>query len=285
MTSSIPNLKNPKIMSRFSIYETAWIDLVFENRNQAYGAYQMRRDSVKSSLTALFAGLLFVFTLGLIVKIVNNLNSTSEPITQITQWSEPLDVTKVYIEEKDKPIARTLPQQSSAATILKDQLINPIIVQANDANENIATNVENKFSGDVISEGIGSAAPKSATSETGIATNPSTEIDYGNTVLNATTLDKSPEFPGGIKNFYNYIGNNFQKPELEETNTFKIFVSFVIEKDGSMTDIKVLKDPGYGLGKEAIRVLQSLKTKWSPGMIGSKPVRTAYNLPITVLLN
>jgi protein TonB len=52
-----------------------------------------------------------------------------------------------------------------------------------------------------------------------------------------------------------------------------------------MTDIKVLKDPGYGLGREAIRVLKSLKTKWSPGMIGSKPVRTSYNLPITVQMN
>ena len=65
----------------------------------------------------------------------------------------------------------------------------------------------------------------------------------------------------------------------------KVYVSFVIEKDGSMTDIQVKRDPGYGMGKEAIRVLKSLKTKWSPGMIGSKAVRTAYNLPITVQMD
>ena len=59
----------------------------------------------------------------------------------------------------------------------------------------------------------------------------------------------------------------------------------MVEKDGSMTDIQVKNDPGYGLGREAIRVLKSLKTKWTPGMIGSKPVRTSYNLPITVQAN
>ena len=69
---------------------------------------------------------------------------------------------------------------------------------------------------------------------------------------------------------------------MEGMGTIRVYVSVVSERDGSMTDIQVKRDPGYGLGKEAIRVLKSLKTKWSPGMIGGKAVRTAYNLPITV---
>ncbi|MDR6967783.1 hypothetical protein J2X31_001795 [Flavobacterium arsenatis] len=52
----------------------------------------------------------------------------------------------------------------------------------------------------------------------------------------------------------------------------------------SFGDIRVPRNPGYGLDKEAIRVLKSLKIKWEPGMIGGKPVRTAYNLPINVQL-
>jgi protein TonB len=59
-------------------------------------------------------------------------------------------------------------------------------------------------------------------------------------------------------------------------------MSFVIEKDGSMTDIKVVRNPGYGLDKEAIRVLKSLRTKWSAGMKNGKKVRTQYTLPILV---
>jgi protein TonB len=62
-------------------------------------------------------------------------------------------------------------------------------------------------------------------------------------------------------------------------------VSFVIEKDGSMTDIQVIGNPGYGLDREAVRVLKSIKTKWSPGIINSKVVRTAFNLPIIVQIN
>ena len=62
-------------------------------------------------------------------------------------------------------------------------------------------------------------------------------------------------------------------------------MAFVIEEDGTMSNIKVTRDPGYGLGKEAVRVLNSLKTKWTPGMIGGHPVRTYYNLPILVKLD
>jgi protein TonB len=64
--------------------------------------------------------------------------------------------------------------------------------------------------------------------------------------------------------------------------TAKIYVSFVVEKDGSITAIKVVRDPGYGLGKEAERVLKSVKTKWSPGIQNGKPVRASFNLPITI---
>jgi protein TonB len=119
----------------------------------------------------------------------------------------------------------------------------------------------------------------------GTIESPTLPIDDGKGINSTTELDKLPEFPGGINKFYTYVGNNFEKPEIDAANSLKIYVAFVIEKDGSMTDIKVLKDPGYGLGREAIRVLKSLKTKWSPGMIGSKPVRTSYNLPITVQMN
>jgi protein TonB len=74
----------------------------------------------------------------------------------------------------------------------------------------------------------------------------------------------------------------FTRPELDAEKTLKVYVSFVIERDGSITDITVLNDPGYGLGKEAIRVLKSIKTKWTPGILDGKAVRTAYNLPITI---
>jgi periplasmic protein TonB len=272
-------------MSRLSIYETRWIDLIFENRNQEYGAYQLRRDSVKSSLIALFMGLLFVASIGVISKIVSHFSTNVEPQITIPALSEPLEVTKVYLQEAVKTTIPNVKSQATEATIVKDQLINPVIVSPEDANSIIATNEENRFSSPVISDGTGAAGQNLSNSGTETGTETPIAIDYGTTVLNTAVLDKMPEFPGGINKFYNYVGNNFEKPEIDEINTFKVYVAFVIEKDGSMTDIKVIKDPGFGLGKEAVRVLKSIKTKWSPGMIDSKPVRTAYNLPITVQMN
>lgn len=272
-------------MSRSSIYETRWIDLIFENRNKEYGAYKLRHDSVKSSLTALFMGLLFVATLGGISTIVSNFSTTNKPDITIPKWSDPLVVTEVNIKDIEKPVLPKIQSQATEATIVKDKLINPVIVHPQDANTNIATNVENKIASDVISDGTGTTGLNPSASGNGTGAEIPKAVDYGSTVVNTTVLDKMPEFPGGINKFYNYVGNNFEKPEIDEINTFKVYVAFVIERDGSMTDIKVLRDPGYGLGREAVRVLKSLRTKWSPGMIGSKPVRTAYNLPITVQMN
>lgn len=270
-------------MSRLSIYETRWIDLIFENRNQKYGAYQLRRESVKSSLTALFMGLLFVASIGGITTIVNHFNRDVPPVITIPDITESvIHITDIVRPDIEEPSLPEVQSQAAAATIDKDQLINPVIVQSQDAVQDIATNEENKHAADVISEGTGPIGDNPSSSGNGTGTETTKAVDYGTTVVNSAVLDKMPQFPGGMDKFYNYVGNNFEKPEIEGMSTLRVYVSFVIEKDGSMTDIKVSRDPGYGLGREAIRVLKSLKTKWSPGIIDSKPVRTAYSLPIVL---
>ncbi|MNG07544.1 Gram-negative bacterial tonB protein [compost metagenome] len=146
--------------------------------------------------------------------------------------------------------------------------------------DNIATNDENTAVVDNASIGTGTvvnALPTTGGNGTGTEIAPAT-----NDPVNTAVLDKMPEFPGGMAKFYTYVGNNFQKPELDAEKTLRVYVSFVIERDGSITDITVIKDPGYGLGKEAIRVLKSIKAKWTPGILNGKTVRTAYNLPITI---
>lgn len=272
-------------MSRSSIYETRWIDLVFENRNKEYGAYQLRHECVKSSLSALFMGLLLIASFAGIASIVNYFKSeTPIELTTPDITDEIIQVTEVVLPETLKTVLPNIKSQTTEAAIDKDQLVNPVIVRPEEANPDVATNAENKYTTEVISDGTGPIG-LNPTNSSGTGTEIPTAVDYGNTVVAAVALDKLPEFPGGINKFYNYVGNNFEKPEIEGSNTFRIFVSFVVEKDGSMTDIQVKKDPGFGLGKEAIRVLKSLRTKWTPGMIGSKPVRTSYNLPITVQMD
>ena len=266
-------------MSRLSICETRWINLVFENRNKEYGAYQLRRDSSRTTVMAFFSGILLVAAFGAIFTL-SNLFGKPIVIEVAPTIDEPLTVTPYYVEPvKPKPPVNT----SQVKTPEEPTRLLPMVVSSTpDVTADIPTNkdiIENHTINTGTEGGTGLA---NTTESFGNSTLP---IDDGKAINSTTELDKLPQFPGGINKFYNYVGNNFEKPEIEGSNTFRIYVSFVIEKDGSMTDIKVKKDPGFGLGKEAIRVLKSLKTKWTPGMIGSKPVRTSYNLPITVQMD
>jgi hypothetical protein len=95
-------------------------------------------------------------------------------------------------------------------------------------------------------------------------------------------VEKLPEFPGGMNAFYKFIGKNFKMPVAVGKNKIdgKAYIRFVIEKDGSLTDITTLKDPGYGIGNEAIRVLK-LSPKWTAATQKGKVVRVMYTLPIT----
>ena len=83
-----------------------------------------------------------------------------------------------------------------------------------------------------------------------------------------------------MEKFYKFIGKNFKVPN-EEGLVGKIFVTFVVEKNGSLSDIKVIRDMGYGTGKEAIRVLRR-SPKWNAGEMNGKKVRVLYSLPIPV---
>jgi hypothetical protein len=119
-------------------------------------------------------------------------------------------------------------------------------------------------------------------SDNDISTNYSQENESNNDniIFNSSEIEVKPDFPGGIEKFYRYIGKNFQVPDEKGLNG-KVFVSFVIEKDGSLTDIKVIRDIGFGTGQEAVRVLESCP-RWIPAEQNGKKVRVLYSLPINI---
>lgn len=104
-------------------------------------------------------------------------------------------------------------------------------------------------------------------------------------VFDFVSLDQQPTFPGGMENFYKYLGATTKyPPEAQRLNKQgKVFLSFIIERDGSLTEIKVDRRAGYGLDEEAIRVLKA-SPKWVPGMQNGNKVRVKYNLPIAFAL-
>lgn len=99
-------------------------------------------------------------------------------------------------------------------------------------------------------------------------------------ISNGLSNNNQPEFVGGMNAFYKFVGQNFKVPDVPNLKG-TIYISFVVEKNGSLTDVKCLRDIGFETGKEAIRVINA-SPKWKPGILDGKPVRCTYQLPISV---
>lgn len=268
-------------MSKVSIYENGWTNLVFEGKNKEYGAYQLRKNDAVTTITAFFFGLLFIISISGIIVLLSSFSS-KEVVKEKPIVYPDIHLVKFDHKKIEEPKREVVPIEKKKPEIInsKKDLINPTIVRYEPTDEVNKT------------KDVGKTAPTATGLPTGtvntipINTGSSTETtpSKSDDPVTINRLDQLPEFPGGINKFYAYVGNNFEKPEIEGEQTISVYVAFVIEEDGTMSNIKVTRDPGYGLGKEAIRVLKSLQTKWTPGRIAGQPVRTSYYLPITVKL-
>ena len=101
-----------------------------------------------------------------------------------------------------------------------------------------------------------------------------------------TVAEVMPKFPGGLKALYSYLGENIQYPQKakEEGISGKVYIQFIVEKDGQPTGFKILRGAEESLDNEALRVLK-IMPKWEPGKHAGKPVRVQYNLPIKFTLD
>lgn len=255
--------------------------MVFEGRNKKYGAYQLRSENPKTTLKALIIGAVLFSFLVAIPKIYDAIGSLTPKEEEI--------IKEVELAEIPEPIVEELPPE-------------PPPVEVQQAPKNIVEEVKLKPLEAVKKEEVPDDPPKQeqfekadpghenkeAAPDTGeISLGESGDLDKGvepvdNGIHTTVGLQVQPEFPGGIEGFYAYTKKNFRVPELDQDLKTRVLVSFVIEKDGSLTDIQVPRDPGFGLKKEAIRMLSSLKIKWKPGIQNGKPVRVRYSLPIMV---
>ncbi len=273
-------------MSNVSIFEKKWIDLVFEGKNQEYGAYQLRQESPRTTMRAFFFTLFSIGFISGIIMLFSSFGPKPNPIIP----PEPFDtlvIVDIVIppseEEKEKK-AEPYKEAEPVEEIPENKP--PVVTTTPDVVDEIKRNDEQP-----------NTNPPLTNNNSGGGTGTDPNIAGGNPGVSirgeekpvvpviSAVLDAQPEFPGGMKKFYDYVGKNFKEFDIENVDKVTVMVSFVIERDGAMTDIRVLRNPGYELDKEAIRVLKSLKTKWKPGILNGEPVRTQYTLPITVKIN
>lgn len=275
-------------MSKINIYETGWLNMVFEGRNKAYGAYQLRTENPKTTVKAFFSAMALLSTVAAIPVAISYLkpDRTAALVVPDTNDETIIPVDTDVFKKEDPIKEETGPEISKPLTdekVIKH--INMVVAEKEKVTENVATNKEldNAQIGQTNHEGAnttGNATEiKPNGNETGNGNTSSTAIEI------PTSLEVQPQYPGGIAAFLKTVGKKFETPEVDvEAKTLQVMIYFVIETDGSLSNIRVTRDPGYNLGKEASRVLHNMKTKWSPGYKNGQPVRTAYNLPITVNL-
>lgn len=279
-------------MSKVSIFDREWIDLVFEGRNKQYGAYQLRKENPKTTIIALFSGIALIGALVSLPLIINQF----KPDTDLSDKTTPTLPDAIIFEEKvkppkpkepviEQPVEKTAAAPKSNKPTIKFKPLVPVANPTTDVPK--LDDFKDADPGNKTSEGgkdgtivIGHDGGEGPKDSKGTAT---TGEDSGDdNPVAAVLLDESPMFPGGLKKFGEKVIDNFDPSVTENAMTLRVLVSFIVEKDGSMTDIKVLRDPGHGMGKEAVKALRAIKTKWTPGKKNGKPVRTAYTLPITL---
>lgn len=273
-------------MSKASVLDQGWIDLVFEGRNQSYGAYQLRRQDGRTTMLALFAG---IAAMGLFVSVPLAINYFSDEVIIPTEAPTLPETEKVVIADLPHKIEPPKPAvvEPAGGALIKEPTIalntfvaatNPVPVDIPSTQDVLNTRVSSVTTTGNPNGSVTGTTPIGTPDGTG--TGPVTGTGDG--PIDANLVDEAPLYPGGLERFYKDVHNRFNVPEIESHGTIRVFVSFVVEKDGTLTDIKALNKPGHNLDKEAERVLRSLKKKWTPGKKAGQAVRTSYRLPIMI---
>lgn len=258
---------------KLDLFTKKWIDIVFEGRNKAYGAYDLRQENPKTTGRAFIIGA-FIFGLALSAPLIANLF----PDKVENDASLDKKIVTVKLPPK-KEIPKNLPPPPPPPPKVDQvKFVKPVVAKTEEIVEEPPKFDEIKDK-KLAAETIKGDPDAPLTIEP-VGKGPSKVVEDDNTIFNSAGIQVQPEFQGGMDKFYKFISKNYTPPD-EEGLKGKVFVTFVVEKDGSLTDIKVLRDIGYGTGKEAIRVLKA-SPKWNPGEQNGKKVRVQFSLPITI---
>lgn len=258
---------------KLDILNNQWLEIVFEGRNKVYGAYELRKSVTKNSVKALIIGTV-VFALAvsapLIISLLPDSSSNDDTLN--------VKITTVKMPPKEKPKDNLPPPPPPPPKVDQVKFVKPVVAKAEDVVEEIVVvkDIKDKKIGAETIKGD----PDAVLTVEPVGTGTAAVVEEDNTVYNTAGIEVKPDFPGGMDKFYAYVAKNYQTPE-EEGLKGKVYVTFVVEKDGSLTDIKVLRDIGYGTGKEAIRVLTKAP-RWNPGEQNGKKVRCTFSLPINI---
>jgi protein TonB len=257
--------------------EQKMTEIIFANRNKAYGAYEIRSsygETVFKSLTFVSVTFLIVFAFGYYYT-----HKTEITNTVVLDQIVPKDiVTVVDIKpevEIEKPKAKNiinsspekLPNTQSLGTIIKDS----VAVETT----SVALNSESISASTLTGNSTGSVTGNTSSSD-GTST---TNLVNNDAVIFA---DSQPEFEGGLSALYKFISSKIVYPNnaREAGKEGTAYIRFIVDEQGNVTNVITQNKLGYGLDEEAKRVIELLPKFKKPGYINKQPVKVYYNIPI-----
>jgi protein TonB len=261
-----------------NISDASLLDNIFEGRNKSYGAYELRTNSSKRTILALIIS--SIFFIATVFALYLSMKSKDKEETKITKVE--LKKVKTPIKKEEKKIfelkkVEPIKKVKSVVDIVKN--VPPVVVNKKTVENEIPPVDPDKKSGSETAKGDASAnLDKGA--ELAQEEQKGDDTDYTQ-IFNNVQVPAGP--PGGINAFRKQISNSFRMPEVEESTIGTVIARFVVAEDGSISDIKIVKESptGLGLAKEATRIL--LKSpKWTPGFQNGRSVKSYFTLPISI---
>ena len=280
-------------MAQIDLTRNGWCDLIFEGRNKEYGAYKLRTQTGKRNFKAIItiailaALCIILFYIKAGYDAYQAAHAKNENVTEISALNQPKKKEakverKVQVEEKKEVVKEVKSSiKFTAPVIKKDADVKPEeemktqdqIMQTNTAIG--ALDVKgNSDQGEILK------VTQRVETEP-VKAEPKPEVE--NKVFDV--VEQMPSFPGGPSALMQYLSSNIKYPVVAQENGVqgRVVVSFVVERDGSITDMQVARSVDPSLDREAQRVVRNMP-RWIPGKQNGQAVRVKYNVPVAFRL-
>lgn len=276
-------------MSKIDLISSDWVDLVFEGRNKAYGAYRLRKSTTKRNILAMVAVVLLLIVAFIILTVKNFVDEqrakvAMTQVAELTNYDQPKKKAEVKQKKVEVEPERVVERVKSsikftAPVIKKDEEVKP--------DEELKTQDELMSTKTAIGtfdvKGNDDANGEILKAKEVIAEPEPPKHEEENKVFDI--VEQQPLFPGGPTALMKYLSENTKYPVVAQENGVqgRVTVQFVVEKDGSISDVHVLRGVDPSLDKEAVRVVKSMP-RWTPGKQNGIIVRVNYRVPVLFIL-
>ena len=275
-------------MAKIDLIDNSWVDLVFEGKNQSYGAYQLRKNTGSRNVKAMLIMLAIGIAIAAFVAIkgvVENAMKSDVAIEADVELAKLAEKKEAKVEKKEEPKIEKVEVEKVKSSV---KFVPPVIKKDSEVKpeEELKSQEElnktNTAIGAFDVKGNDEAAGEVLKAKEVIA-QPEPPKEEETKVFDV--VEQMPSFPGGPSALMQFLSSNIKYPVVAEENGVqgRVVCTFVVEKDGSITDVRVIKSVDPSLDKEAMRVVKSMP-KWIPGKQNGSAVRVKYTVPVTFRL-